>query len=117
MLNSRKILNDVWRDVVKRAKEVAPLIDELATADRDAVAFAVREVKFWGHPRTASQSWTFNRFRVQGIYEKKLWLLRKPNFRIQRAILASTFINLKLARAPNTESQPLRSRPVNALAK
>jgi hypothetical protein len=43
MMNSRKILNNVWRDVQKRASKVAPPIDELATADRDAVAFAVRE--------------------------------------------------------------------------
>jgi hypothetical protein len=43
MLNSRKILNDVWRSVEKRAKSVTTPIDEIATADRDAVAFAVRE--------------------------------------------------------------------------
>jgi hypothetical protein len=43
LMNSRKILNDLWRDVQKRAAKVAPPIDELATADRDAVVFAVRE--------------------------------------------------------------------------
>jgi hypothetical protein len=43
LMNSRKILNDLWRDVQKRAAKVAPPIDELATTDRDAVVFAVRE--------------------------------------------------------------------------
>ena len=43
MLNSRKILNDVWRDVQKRAEKVKPPIDVEATADRAAVAFHVRQ--------------------------------------------------------------------------
>src|SRR5262249_51123333 len=43
MLNSCKILNNAWRDVQKRAGKVAPLLDELASAERDAVAWAVRE--------------------------------------------------------------------------
>jgi hypothetical protein len=41
-VNSRKILNDVWRDVQKRAKGVAPPIDEEATQTREEVIAWVR---------------------------------------------------------------------------
>jgi hypothetical protein len=43
LMNSRKILNDLWRDVQKKASKVLPAVDELATADHFAVAAAVRE--------------------------------------------------------------------------
>jgi hypothetical protein len=43
MMNAHKILNNTWREVQKRASKVAPAIDEQATADHAAVAFAVRE--------------------------------------------------------------------------
>jgi hypothetical protein len=45
MMNSHKILTKAWREVQNRARNVAPPIDELATADHDAVAFAVREMQ------------------------------------------------------------------------
>jgi hypothetical protein len=45
MLNSRKILNDVWRDVQKRASKVLPAIDADATQIHDDVAWAVRQAR------------------------------------------------------------------------
>jgi hypothetical protein len=43
LMNSRKILNDVWRDVVKRAKKAPPEIDIEATLDRDMIAQSIRD--------------------------------------------------------------------------
>jgi hypothetical protein len=43
MLNSRAILNKVWRDVQKKASKVLPPIDVEATADHDMVAQSVRD--------------------------------------------------------------------------
>jgi hypothetical protein len=43
MMNAHKILNNAWRDVLKLAEKVKPPVDELATADREAVAFSIRE--------------------------------------------------------------------------
>jgi hypothetical protein len=42
MMNARTMLNNAWRDVVKRAGKVAPPVDELATGDHNAVAALVR---------------------------------------------------------------------------
>jgi hypothetical protein len=42
-LNARAILNKAWRDVAHRARAVKPPIDADATADRNAVAAAVRD--------------------------------------------------------------------------
>jgi hypothetical protein len=43
MMKSRKILNDTWRAVQKKASKVLPDIDVLATADHDAVSFAMKQ--------------------------------------------------------------------------
>src|SRR5262249_43938967 len=43
MMNSRKILNNAWSDVRKRASKVAPPIDEEATALRDDIAFQMKQ--------------------------------------------------------------------------
>jgi hypothetical protein len=43
MMNAHKILNNVWRDVVKRARAVAPPIDPEATQTHDDVAWAVKQ--------------------------------------------------------------------------
>ena len=42
MMNSRKLLNGAWADVVKRARKVAPPIDEEMTATRAEISAAVR---------------------------------------------------------------------------